>query len=138
MWRFDIKGVNPLPKERPRFGSGHGYTSKRTRVYENKIKEFVKSEIIAKNIDVNELYDKNIGIVIHFVRETKHKVDTDNLTKAVKDALQKILWIDDQFIKGECSYLTVDKKNPGFTLVVMSFEKWLQLIPAEHITGNFA
>lgn len=101
--KFDIK---PMAKGRPRF-SGHAYTPKETRLYEQKIRAIALESGV-------EALDGDLGVRLIFVytatkkvanRLQRHEVvykesrpDIDNLCKGVLDALNGVLYQDDSRI----------------------------------------
>lgn len=126
LYRFECFGVNPLPKERPRIrgNGGGGYTPARTLDYEKRIGWIIKGQVSPDVIE--EINQTPLGIVLHFIRKTHAHADTDNLTKAVKDGLQNILWENDWLIKGELAYISHDPKDFGFILSVMDYPTFLE------------
>jgi len=141
--RIEIPNINPIPKERPRHNKNKiTFTPTRTRTYESGIKKIVKELLEARPEIVEQLnrlhaeHDK-IGIVAQYRRLTHHHADTDNLTKSLKDGLEKALWKNDNCIKGEVAYLTQDKQNYGVTLLVMPYNKWLEQFDISVILNNF-
>lgn len=137
IYTFEIFGVNPMPKERPRAGPNGRqlYTPKRTRDYENLLAEYVQGIVLEKGINTQLFKEHDLGIIVHFIRDTRRKVDTDNLIKAVKDALEGILWDNDKIIKGEVSYLSYNRVNPGIVMAVTDYHRWLEITGVELITG---
>ena len=80
--------------------------------------------------------DAKLGIIVHYIRKSKHPVDTDNLTKSLKDALEGVLWTNDRTVSGDCAYVSYDGKNPGIILTVMPYEEWLNRTNVEHYSGK--
>ena len=134
---FEVRGVNPLPKERARINTNNrrGYTPSRTLAYENEVALIIKSRLNAMGLDTSN-FKEPLAIVVHFIRKTRHHADTDNLTKAVKDSLQGIIWENDAMIKGDCAYISYDKKDYGFNLMVMSYHDWLKKLGVESLTDS--
>lgn len=98
----------PVPKGRPRFGSGHAYTPKATRNFETQLKWLarlamqhreiflgpVKIEVLALfPIPQSWPTKKKTDALNGLVRPTG-KPDLDNLLKTV-DALNGVVWKDD-------------------------------------------
>lgn len=137
MLTFHLRGINPIPKQRPRKGSNNRmYTPPRTANYQTEVGVLVKNAIVDNLMEVDDYLDKDLGIIAHFVRNNRRNVDTDNLMKSLKDALEGILWNNDRNIKGESSYLSYNKKRPGVVLVVMEYSEWLSKIPVELYAGS--
>lgn len=137
IYQFIVEGVNPLPKERPRLSTetGKAYTTNKTLAYENEIGLIVRSQLSNIGLDADN-FKENLGIIVHFIRQTKHRVDVDNLMKALKDGLEGVIWMNDNLIKGETGYVSYDKNNYGFNLVVMSYQDWLSKMGVEDYTGS--
>lgn len=108
--RFEVPG-NPVPKGRPRFSfkSGHAYTPRKTKIYEELIaKEYQKSigEILPYSplkIDVIAVFE----IPHSYSKKKKEsmietgctkRADIDNIVKSVLDALNGIAYIDDSCV----------------------------------------
>ena len=97
-----VLDIVPIPKGRPRLGRFSTYTPERTREYENALKrEFNK---YAPKI----IFETPLRLYVEFVliRPKKPKFlkwpgvkpDVDNFLKAVLDAGNDILWVDDSLI----------------------------------------
>lgn len=89
---FTIWG-DPLPKGRPRFGKGRTYTPARTRAYETAVVDAFELAC-----PLWEPVIDHIRVEADFHRATKRRVDTDNLFKALTDALNGIAYTDDELI----------------------------------------
>lgn len=88
---------DPKAKGRPRLSaSNHTYTPKLTRVAEKS----VRSAFEATHPGWEPLAGR-LRIEVDFFRRTRHRVDTDNLLKLVKDALNGVAWVDDEQIDDE-------------------------------------
>lgn len=142
MLTFEVRGINPLPKERPRKGVSRGgksfiYTPTKTKNYEEEMGIEVGNLMVSMGLD-SPLYplDSEVGIIAHFIRETRHKVDTDNLVKSLKDGLEGVLWENDKSVRGDTSYISYNKVNPGVILVVMPYDDWLQHLQVERYAGS--
>ena len=137
MYRFEIRGLNPIPKERPRAArNNHHYTPERTRTYESTVKLLIANQAKLQGITVEELSKDKLGIIVHYIRRSKHPVDTDNLTKSLKDALEGVLWANDRIVSGDCAYVSYDGNNPGIILTVMPYNEWLERTNVEYYSGN--
>lgn len=80
----------PKPKERPRFGKGHTFTSKATQDAENAI---VGAFDLACPLWVPVTDD--IRLEVEFHRKGLRIADLDNLSKTPLDALNGVLYADD-------------------------------------------
>ena len=108
---------NPVPKGRPRLGKhGNVYTPAKTKSYEEYIGWKYKE---ADGI----LFDGEIGIRLIFVRETKHRVDLDNLIKSILDGLNRVAWDDDSQIIFLEAALTFNKHRPGVNIEIWQKER---------------
>lgn len=120
--------MDPVAKQRPRFGKGRTYTPKETR----------KAEAIIKGIASRSLrgfkpYDEPIQVDWRFVlpRPKKPKFsypackpDLDNLVKLVSDALNGIAWVDDSRIvqQSELKMYGSGSTPIGIHVIVKPFE----------------
>lgn len=112
--------VRPIPKERPRHDArGFFYTPAKTRQYEKEVKN------LASRIYKGKALECPLSVEIEFLIERGKTVkralpsvkpDLDNLVKAVKDALNGVVWKDDSLI---CK-LVASKKygGPGIKIKV--------------------
>ena len=113
IYRIDLE---PVAKGRPRFSArkkkngevfGHAYMPERTRTYEKSVREILKKSrptVIEGPVSLRlEFVLKRPGYMDKpkFRRENPvtpahtNKPDSDNLEKAVKDACNGLLWLDD-------------------------------------------
>jgi Holliday junction resolvase RusA-like endonuclease len=92
--------VCPIGKGRPRFAkTGHAYTPKETREYENIIASLARQQYAEPPVTI----PISIGIVFTFATDDKRRwgmvkhtrPDLDNCIKAVTDPLNGIVWHDD-------------------------------------------
>lgn len=116
-----------VPKERPRTSkSGTAFTPKKTRDFENKIKEWAKTQgmkavpfPVHVSLDIwDEHKDPQIQLLSQLGLVYSQKGDVDNLGKAVLDGLNGILYKDDKQISKLCTRRTY-KPNSGFSLTVI-------------------
>lgn len=89
---FSVLPIEPESKARPRIGKGgHVYTPSKTTRYENAIALSLKTQL-------HEVSSTNMfGVRAIFRRSDAQRVDTDNMLKAVLDAITKTgrVWEDD-------------------------------------------
>ena len=81
----------PHPKGRPRFGKTHAYTDPKTRLYENDIRK-----ACAEAMCEVDPYDGDVELACLFEYRGARVADTDNLTKAVSDAIEKVAFLNDR------------------------------------------
>lgn len=99
--------VQAVPKERARVVNGRAYTPQKTRAFERFIKAYVRAELL-KQRKLNLTRKKSVYYlnVVFFLKRPKSvtrkypnvKPDCSNLVKAIEDALNGILWLDDSEI----------------------------------------
>lgn len=87
---FTVYG-QPLPKARPRIVGKRAYTPEKTKAWESQVAWVVRAAMG----DIQPLTG-DIGVSLVFHRVGKRRADLDNLTKAVLDALNGILYEDDK------------------------------------------
>lgn len=111
MNRVYVFTINPVPKGRPKFSTVGGFpravTPSKTRRFEKQI------AILATELNIKNNWKSITGIpikveIIFFLERPKHipknrklpmvKPDLDNLYKSVTDALNEIVWEDDNLI----------------------------------------
>ena len=90
---FSVLGRDPVPKQRPRTvfrgGKAITYTPERTKTWE----QWVRAHALEHCVDPTDGY---WDVTLTFYRKSGRKVDIDNLSKAVLDALNGVVWIDDK------------------------------------------
>jgi len=127
---FTVKG-QPKGKGRPRFTkNGHVYTPESTRIYEEEIKirykEKYKNEMLDGNIAVEVFINKKPASYLGIKKYNKLlgkycniKPDTDNVVKAVLDALNGVAYADD---KNVVELYAVKKYSTESSVVVRLYE----------------
>lgn len=119
---FTVDG-EPVPQSRPRFTkAGHTYTSKRCRDYRSLVALCAKKAMIGKST-----IDKNIPIVafIDFFRskKTTARSDIDNLTKAILDSCNQIVFQDDaQVVEIHCRKFQSASPRVNVSFYIKEFE----------------
>jgi len=107
---FVVSG-KPIGKARPRFTkSGHIYTPKETKQYEDRIKQAAWSEmkkanlkptdkrvsfIICAYFDIPKSYNKQKTMECEFGVHIPKRPDLDNIVKAVLDGCNEVVYEDD-------------------------------------------
>ena len=114
--RFTIPG-NPRPKERPRHGHGFTFTPKGTVIAE-------ESVLAAFNATYPDWAPIDIAVKLelraNFYRDSRIRVDTDNLAKLVQDALNKHAFVDDVQVFDLIGRKWFTSKGRGRTEVVIT------------------
>lgn len=121
----------PVAKGRPKFSKFGAYTPKKTREYEEAIKEYYKQsgmETYYGPVQIKLVFQmpipksfskKKIEMVKQgFIKHTK-RPDADNLGKAVLDALNGVAYEDDSNI----TVLTIVKRYSQFPGVTMTIRE---------------
>jgi len=102
---WPIQG-SPIPKERPRVNTktGHVYTPKKTKTWEN---------IIRQQLVSPPNYQGNVEMFLHFHISKKRfkKVDLDNLVKSALDACNGFLYKDDSQVVRIDAIKTIAENN---------------------------
>jgi Holliday junction resolvase RusA-like endonuclease len=94
--------IEPVPKGRPRFTRfGHTYNPPKTRIYEQNVSLFLKSKF--KDNPLENAVWLEITFMLPVLKTKKRllptvKPDVDNLSKAILDSANGILWTDDKLI----------------------------------------
>lgn len=104
--------MEPVAKGRPRLGKGRTYTPAKTAAYEKALKLFLKRAwagrpILKGALDLHLSFCLMRPKSVPFKKRPSPTVkpDVDNLAKAVLDAANGILWVDD----AQICRLTVEK-----------------------------
>jgi Holliday junction resolvase RusA-like endonuclease len=93
---FTVAG-QPLPKERPRFGRGRGYTTQRTQDAEQRVADAFTAQTGIRHT-IERPVTGLLRVRVRFFRDDRRRVDLDNLAKVPLDALNKLAWADDSQI----------------------------------------
>ena len=101
----------PVPKERPRFGKGRGYTSKATRDAEARVASSFQEQAGLTHT-ITEPLTGPVKFVARFYRKNNVTADLDNCLKLTSDALNGIAWVDDKQIKKLRADYYVDPDEP--------------------------
>ncbi len=95
--------MKPVPKERPRTGSGHVYTPRKTKIAETAISYAVNAEMKKRRIPPFRNEALRVTVLFSFSTADKKRINTpkktrpdiDNLGKTVLDALNGVAFKDD-------------------------------------------
>lgn len=92
---FFVHG-NPVPKQSFRYSKHGSYQDPRVVAWEQAVGWEAKAAITEKD----EWPKDTGGFEVHldFYRPTRHRVDLDNLSKAVLDGLGGVVWDDDRLV----------------------------------------
>jgi len=90
MYKLTIPG-RPVPKGRPRCKGNYAYTDRRTREYENRIKQICKEHF-------DEPLTGDVVLEVYFYLCGRRVGDCDNYLKAIMDGLQPYAVKDDKQI----------------------------------------
>jgi len=111
----------PQRKERPRFNTktGHAFTPRKTKDAEERIAQYARYQNVGAELPL----DGELAITLSF--RTTHdgsnpigRIDIDNATKLVMDALNGVIWHDDWQIS-ELYASLVRGADEGFTRVTI-------------------
>lgn len=83
--------TRPVPKGRPRFGKTHAYTDPKTRTYENQVRA-----ACTKAMNGAPAAAGDVELLCLFEQTNSVLADTDNLTKAVSDAIEGSAFVNDR------------------------------------------
>ncbi len=112
MIQFWVPG-NPIPKQSFRYKKGGGYQPKRVTEWEQIVAWYALEAMWG-----NLLLEGDLKVELNFKRKNKRKCDLDNLSKAVLDACNGIVWEDDRQIIDLRITKAHDKENPGVLVTV--------------------
>lgn len=105
-------GGNPIPKPRPRVGSGRAYPDARQAAAEEPVALGLRQAFPAEPLR------GNLALVCLFYRGDRRQLDRDNLTKAVEDAGNGIAWADDSQLTAGAQLLELDRALPRTVLAI--------------------
>jgi Holliday junction resolvase RusA-like endonuclease len=114
---FRIIGSTPLPKQSFRATGKGGYTEPRIAAWQDEVGWEAKRAMIDKDKLV-----RPFEVHIWFVRPTKITVDVDNLSKAVLDAMNDVVYKDDDGVMDAHIHKRYGKP-PGIYVCVIEIEK---------------
>lgn len=116
--RFEIP-VNPQPKKRVRRGRGGvWYTPPETVAYEQELALHAQLQMVEHDLSIMR---QPLMLSCDFYREGNRGVDLDNLIKALKDAFNGVVWIDDKQVieYGHMRLYRGCKKSTGHSIVTI-------------------
>lgn len=104
--------TNPLPKQSMRISGKGGYTAPRIKRYQQTVSS------AARLHKAKHFGKASLQVEIWFYRQTKHRVDCDNLAKPVMDACNGVLWHDDNQVVDLILHKRHDKVNPRVVVTI--------------------
>lgn len=104
---FCVHG-NPLPKQSYRASRGGGYTDPRIKDWQDIVSWKAREAMID-----HQIFEGPVEVWITFWRKDSIRVDCDNLSKAVCDALNNIVFMDDRQIVDLHIRKRVNQYTPG-------------------------
>ena len=111
---FFVEG-NPVPKQSFKKGKRGGYTPARVKAWQDLVAIRAKNTMALFNVD---MMWGDVEIELIFWRADRRKVDFDNLSKAVCDACNKIVWDDDEQVVKATICKRYSKEKPGVMVMV--------------------
>lgn len=115
MIEFFVEG-NPVPKQSFKMGKHGGYQPKRVTDWQETVGWTAKSR------HRGEPTDKRYAVKLIFYRKGKRKVDCGNLDKPVLDAMQGIIYIDDEQVDDMHVKRFYNAARPGVMVTVKELE----------------
>jgi Holliday junction resolvase RusA-like endonuclease len=111
---------NPRPKSRPRVVNGRAYTPKATAEYERYLRDFLAPRWERKPLT------EPLSVQMYFYRDTRRRVDLDNLIKSVLDAMQGLVFVDDYQIVRISAEKRYDAEFPRVEVTISNAGGWKQ------------
>ena len=136
MIRFTVDGT-AVPKQRPRISGRTAYTPKKTRDYEERVREAFRSSYhgsmpiydsgtavraciqVIQQIPKSWSNSKHLKAERGLIMPTSHNGDIDNIAKSILDALNGLVYEDDCQI----TCLVISKQYGADPYAVVSFEE---------------
>ena len=113
---FSVEGT-PRPKQSFKFKKGDGtyrpFTPKLVKAWQNEVAWAAKQEMIGEDPLLGEL-----AVSMTFHLPDRRRRDLDNLSKGVLDAMNGIVFDDDQQVVDLHVYKRLSKKYPGVSVKV--------------------
>lgn len=109
-----VTDSNPLPKQSFRVGSGgRGYTKAEVKAWQTEVAVRAKEAMIDR-----DMFSGPLEVTIYFWRSNRTRVDADNLSKAILDSLNEIVYKDDQQVIDLHLYKRFSREHPGCRIIV--------------------
>lgn len=110
---FRVDG-QPLPKQSFRvLRNGGGYRDPRITAWQDRVSRAARDAMYGR-----ELLTGTLSVDITFWRVNGARVDVDNLSKAVLDSCNQIVWQDDQQVVELHLRKFTDRQHPGIVVEV--------------------
>ncbi len=110
---FVVPG-QPIPKARARVTrSGHAYTPERTAAWESKVAWAARLAMQGR-----EPFAGDVVVAVVIKRGDRKRADTDNCVKSLIDAMDHIVFGDDQQVTGIYAMMIRGHAEPGVTVLV--------------------
>ena len=109
---FTVFG-NPLPKQSFKHKGGQAYTPARIKAWQDTVGWAAREAMAGQ-----EPFEGSLYAELTFIRGDKRRVDLDNLSKAVLDGCNKIVWVDDQQVFTLFLSKGYDKDHPAVIIKV--------------------
>ena len=109
-----VVAMRPVPKGRPRTvvkaGRVMTFTPKRSQEFERALRAAIQTEVILSGRET-PVFGKGVSLFLSIdASPARANADWDNLSKAICDAANGILWADDRQI--DIAEITIDRKGP--------------------------
>jgi Holliday junction resolvase RusA-like endonuclease len=119
---FVVQG-NPIPKARPRVVLREGqrpraYTPRQTKAYEAEVAWAAKQAMRGRTP-----FAGPVGMTLKFYRATRARADGDNLEKAIADAMNGLVYLDDDQVVECHRYKRLDRQWPRVEVEVWEVEE---------------
>lgn len=103
----------PVPKQSFKYRKGGGYTPARVKAWQDTVAYEVK-----RAWWLGPLENPDLTVELVFCLPDNRKRDLDNLSKAILDALNGIVWVDDKQITKLVLGKVIDRGDPGVMISV--------------------
>jgi Holliday junction resolvase RusA-like endonuclease len=112
---FWIDGV-AVAKQSFRYAKGGGYRDPRVTIWEEKVAYAAKEKLAGREMMAGEL-----SVQLRFYMPNRRRVDVDNLSKGVLDALKDVLFTDDSQVVELHVKKYIDPQKPRVYVSVSNY-----------------
>lgn len=116
MLRLEVP-VDPIPLSRPRFSCGRAYLPARSRKYREALQSAIKAAMTGKAPSFKEDISCQLKFYRKFKPTSRRFGDVDNLIKAVLDATQGLLFVDDAAVTRITAEKLQDVERPRVEMI---------------------
>lgn len=110
----------PIPKQSFIYhGNGSGHTDQRVKDWQEQIGLESKLALLINKLS---LFKGELSVQLDFILPDKKRKDLDNLSKAVLDSLNNVIWEDDSQITKLVITKTINNKEVGVTIMIWKIE----------------